>query len=370
MLHIKRYEPQEEKLVDNTIDEEEDEVDQQQLDEIETQQQIEESPTKKRTREESSSEDEEQLREVKRIKDDNIKLCDVKKGNTWVMSQSTVDIHKSNLSKSIIKGLEHMKITHLFPVQRAVIPITLSIIYSGVPGDILVGAPTGCGKTLAFVLPILEILSQKTFCKLRAMVIVPTKNLAAQVCSVFWKLVPFISNSGGIKVKLLNGKHSFSKEQKMVVNAYKDENGMIKYQSNADVVIGTPGRIWEHIHNTPGFTLRNLQFLVLDEVDKMLGQSRMSTTIVNIIENAQQEQKILQQDKLPSPSPFTLMRKLLFSATLTKNPQKLSQLKIFRPQFFTYTPLEKNKKYMLPESLQVIISLITHLSCVAIYCSC
>ncbi|KAJ1511634.1 ATP-dependent RNA helicase dbp6 [Coelomomyces lativittatus] len=82
-----------------------------------------------------------------------------------------------------------MGLTHWFPVQETVIPLVLkassSFASASQQRDVLVSAPTGSGKTLAYVLPILQRLSERKVKRLRALVIVPTRELVAQVTQVF-----------------------------------------------------------------------------------------------------------------------------------------------------------------------------------------
>ena len=126
------------------------------------------------------------------------------------------------LAAHIIRKLQQHDINHLFPVQSAVIPAILSQMESnscfGIggyqPSDVCVSAPTGSGKTLAYVLPIVQSLLRRVVCHLRALVILPTKDLANQVKQVF----EMFTEGTSLRVGLASGSKSFSKDQEQLVN--------------------------------------------------------------------------------------------------------------------------------------------------------
>ena len=126
------------------------------------------------------------------------------------------------LAAHIIRKLQQHDINHLFPVQNAVIPAILSQMESnscfGIggyqPSDVCVSAPTGSGKTLAYVLPIVQSLLRRMVCHLRALVILPTKDLANQVKQVF----EMFTEGTSLRVGLASGSKSFSKDQEQLVN--------------------------------------------------------------------------------------------------------------------------------------------------------
>ena len=125
------------------------------------------------------------------------------------------------LNQYIIKKLQQHNIIHLFPVQTTVIPVILSQIDSGScfgrggfqPSDICVCAPTGSGKTLAYALPIIQTLLNRVVRHLRALVILPTKDLANQVKEVF----EMFSEGTNLKVGLASGSKPVYTEQKQLV---------------------------------------------------------------------------------------------------------------------------------------------------------
>eukprot|EP00112_Aurelia_sp_Birch-Aquarium-sp1_P003214 Seg1359.4 transcript_id=Seg1359.4/GoldUCD/mRNA.D3Y31 product="ATP-dependent RNA helicase DDX51" protein_id=Seg1359.4/GoldUCD/D3Y31 len=126
------------------------------------------------------------------------------------------------LAESTKTNLKDNNIKFLFPVQSYVIPYILSqnshqTIYGSaglVPRDICVSAPTGSGKTLAYVLPLVQLLSGCVYRRLQAVIILPSKDLAAQVRTVI------INHSKGTKLKvgLASGVKSFHEEQQQLIS--------------------------------------------------------------------------------------------------------------------------------------------------------
>lgn len=124
------------------------------------------------------------------------------------------------LDKGIRKLLKANGIKFFFPVQIEVIPWLLkssknaSIMF---PRDICVSAPTGSGKTLAFVLPVIQALKKYTVKKIRALVILPTQELAIQV----FKMFKLYSQNTHIDICLITGNNSFTIEQQQLIQESK-----------------------------------------------------------------------------------------------------------------------------------------------------
>ncbi|KAM6377924.1 ATP-dependent RNA helicase DDX51 [Pluvialis apricaria] len=278
-------------------------------------------------------------------------------------------IHPRLLKKLQMNGIESF-----FPVQAEVIPAILQSASNGYlmgqggyrPKDICVSAPTGSGKTLSFVIPIVQVLLHRVVCQVRALVVLPTKELAQQVSKVF----NIYTDGTGLKVVLITGQKSFAKEQEMLV-----QKKVTGYCSLADIIVATPGRLTDHISQTPGFSLTQLRFLIVDEADRMIDDMHQNclNQIVKAafqVENDSGSNVLFQRTK---PGPVTAasscypqipLQKLLFSATLTQDPEKLQQLDLFQPRLFTSVYSEKKtlgdgteteqdttKKYALPEGL-------------------
>ncbi|EDW69360.1 probable ATP-dependent RNA helicase Dbp73D [Drosophila virilis] len=239
------------------------------------------------------------------------------------------------LEKNTCSVLKQMKIKRLFPVQTAVIPWILEAQAKPEPfrpRDICVSAPTGSGKTLAFAIPIVQLLAKRVQCKVRALVVLPVAELALQVYKVFNALC----SKTELEVCLLSKQHRLEDEQEKLLEQYKGV-----YYSKVDIVVTTPGRLVDHLHATKGFCLKSLQFLVIDEADRIMDavfqnwlyhlDTHVRTTTDQLLTGVQAP--LCYQELLNSYGKQP--HKLLFSATLSQDPEKLQNLRLFQPKLFT-----------------------------------
>ncbi|XP_043511780.1 ATP-dependent RNA helicase DDX51 isoform X1 [Frieseomelitta varia] len=226
------------------------------------------------------------------------------------------------LDIKLITALRANNINKLFPVQANMISWLLKCDKDREQKwwlrDACISAPTGSGKTLAYVLPIVQILQSRLVPKIRCLVVAPVQELAAQIYKV---MITYISHTN-LRVGLLSGASSFYEEQRSILR----ENARGKYISIVDIVIATPGRLINHILKTSGFSLDDLRFLVIDEADKAvdwleyLPEPHYRTPRLTLFN--------LCSSKIPA-------QKLLFSATLSQDPEKLSRFGLFQPILFT-----------------------------------
>ncbi|XP_015920704.2 ATP-dependent RNA helicase DDX51 [Parasteatoda tepidariorum] len=262
------------------------------------------------------------------------------------------DSSKKNLTESGIK--------FLFPVQLGVIPWLMQNNHNSFvrPHDLCVSAPTGSGKTLAFVIPIVESLKERTVCAIRAVVVLPVSELAMQVCKVFEL---FVKNTD-LKVVLLTGQKSFQAEQNALI-----KHGTYGVLNLADIVVTTPGRILDHIQKTEGFTLQHLRYLVIDEADRMV-EDILKGWLTKIQEATfrdcdecacfsvcDKKTQSGQSNACRFGRTSHSFQKLLYSATLSHDPEKLHSLSLYRPKLFIASE-KLNSEYStgrcsLPENL-------------------
>jgi ATP-dependent RNA helicase DDX18/HAS1 len=168
------------------------------------------------------------------------------------------------------------------------------IEYSG--KDVLGAAKTGSGKTLAFLLPAIEMLSSMRF-KPRngtgVIVVSPTRELALQIFGVARELMEKHSMTFGICIGGANRRAEAEKLTKGV-----------------NLLIATPGRLLDHLHNTQGFVFKNLKSLIIDEADRIL-EVGFEDEMRSII-------KILPSDR----------QTMLFSATQTTKVEDLARISL------------------------------------------
>lgn len=349
----------------------------------------------------------------------------------------------------LIRNLQSNGYEHFFPIQALVIPDVIVAerhMTSLRVRDICCAAPTGSGKTLAFVLPVLNALATRRVRRLRALVILPSRDLAQQVYRVFDEYRKGSKND--LRIGLAIGQTDFKAEQKKLIIGDDDEGGgrstveniictklrhfmdpgnldlslevmgrdLEEYNgfdmggrsqqqkrygneipaggiSAVDVLVCTPGRLVDHLDNTPGFTLQHLRWLIIDEADRLLSQSYHGWVqrVLDCVhtpptpkkyangENTNKEDDLLAIDpvthrrsekdafftSMPSSTtttdkiPYTKMgaspdvcqriqlRKFLYSATLTKDPQKLYSLRLVNPKYFNAHDLKRRENTMM-----------------------
>ncbi|HEY4672393.1 MAG TPA: DEAD/DEAH box helicase, partial [Gemmatimonadaceae bacterium] len=150
------------------------------------------------------------------------------------------------LHPSLQKGLKELGFQRPTPIQAESIPAALE------GRDILACAMTGSGKTAAFLLPILDHLIGKPRGKTRALVLTPTRELAAQILAA---LDAMAVHTPVTAAAIYGG-----------VGMAPQEHAM---RAGVDVLVATPGRLLDHL-NAPYANLKNVEYLVLDEADRML----------------------------------------------------------------------------------------------------
>ena len=153
---------------------------------------------------------------------------------------------KLGLHPSLLQGLKDLGFTRPTPIQTDAIPLAMA------GQDLLACAMTGSGKTAAFLLPILHRLIDKPRGTSRALVLTPTRELAAQIVEDLNDLAvhtPLTAAAVYGGVGMGPQEHAF--------------------RSGVDVIVGTPGRLLDHFRSSYA-KLGGLQYLVLDEADRML----------------------------------------------------------------------------------------------------
>ena len=239
-------------------------------------------------------------------------------------------------AKQILSTLDFQR---LFPVQDAVLEYSLK-------HDICVSAPTGSGKTLAYILPILKSLHRRRVIRIRGLVVVPGRELALQIQGILEPL----ANGLGLCVGLAVGQSSVSAEAKKF--------------DRLDILLATPGRLLDHLEMHPGL-LQHLEWLVLDEADRLLEgfTADWVSAIFNSISHADghsdngngvKTHRSVDTAPEQGTSWVTPLRKMLFSATLTRNPAKLAELALNDPVYIIATHeniMENDVKYITPKEL-------------------
>jgi len=157
-----------------------------------------------------------------------------------------LDFSDLGIDEDIVAALATRGITNPFPIQEQAIPLALT-------GQDLIGqAKTGTGKTLGFGLPIIQRLGQNPEHGAKALVVVPTRELAIQVAE---DLTLAASNRGTQVVAIYGGK------------SYEGQVAQI--DAGAQLIVGTPGRLID-LSKQKKLDLSKIECMVLDEADEML----------------------------------------------------------------------------------------------------
>ncbi|WP_159738496.1 DEAD/DEAH box helicase [Vibrio atypicus] len=189
-----------------------------------------------------------------------------------------------NFSPEIVKALTECGYEKLTPVQQKAIP------FARKGHDILANAQTGTGKTAAFALPIVQNILDNAKARsrhqARAVILAPTRELAAQIASNIEDYTKYTD----IKTVAIYGGAKMSSQQKAL-------------EGGVDILVATPGRLIEHL-DLNNVSLVNLEFLVFDEADRMLDMGFISA-IENIMSGV-------------SSKPQTMLFSATFSAQMNK----------------------------------------------------
>ncbi|MDE2617682.1 MAG: DEAD/DEAH box helicase [Burkholderiales bacterium] len=220
------------------------------------------------------------------------------------------------LSPALLRALSARAYTAPTPIQAAAIPAVLQ------GRDVLGSAQTGSGKTLAFVLPLLRRLAQAPAPKprrARALVLAPTRELAAQVGEEFRGLAQHLDTP--LKVSVVFGGVSINPQ-------------MMGLRGGIDIVVATPGRLLDLVdHNA--LTLEGVQTLVLDEADRLLD--------LGFAEELARIQSLLPRQR----------QNLFFSATLAPAVQTLAQALLRDPLRIDVLPAPQDRADIVQRAIAV-----------------
>jgi len=200
-----------------------------------------------------------------------------------------VDFNSFQLHDDIMAGIQAMGYKAPTPIQTQAIPVILE------NKDLIACAQTGTGKTAAFLLPLLNKISHANHDHTSTLILVPTRELAKQIDDQVEGFAYFVSATS-IAIYGGNKGESWDQQKKALT-------------SGADIIIATPGRLIAHM-NMGYVKLDKLEYLVLDEADKMLDMGFMDN-IVRIVRELPQNRQTLMFSATMPPKIRDLARKLL-----------------------------------------------------------
>ena len=192
------------------------------------------------------------------------------------------------LSEALVHGVQRMGYVDPSPIQLRAIPLILS------GRDLIASAQTGTGKTAAFGLPLLSLLDSPSGVS-RCLILEPTRELAMQVETACRDFARFMH----IEVALIHGGVGYSRQKEALSRGF-------------DVIVATPGRLLDHMQRG-AVNLSRLEFLVLDEVDRMLDMGFLPD-VRRIVEECPKKRQTL-----------------LFSATIPEEIERLAAWCLHNP---------------------------------------
>lgn len=303
-----------------------------------------------------------------------------------VTPTSTSSFTDLGIAEEAATRLEGKGFKEAFAVQTAVIPLLLPS--ADRQGDVVVSAATGSGKTLAYALPMVRDISQSSnITRIRGLIVVPTRELVMQAEEVCNACSAIFAGRGRkpVKVGISMGNKQFEQEQADLVEEDEryDPEGYQKYlerkskedswledltnprgppreplpehvidhNSKVDILICTPGRLVDHIKRTPGFTLDYVRWLVVDEADKLLAQTYQDwiSTVMPLLSKTEKPgaREFADSNKCG-------VRKVILSATMTRDLTLLNGLKLYRPKLVVLsdTAAHSEVEHVLPSQLE------------------
>ncbi len=226
------------------------------------------------------------------------------------------------LSDALLKAVQEKGYTKPSPIQQKAIPHILN------KKDILASAQTGTGKTAGFTLPVLQILSDTKHPKyrpLRALILTPTRELAAQVYENVYAYSKYLNIKSAVVFGGVNAKPQISTLKRGV-----------------DILVATPGRLLD-LHNQNAVSFKRIDIFILDEADRMLdmGFVRDINKIISYMPAKRQN--------------------LLFSATFSNAIKKLAKgilnnpISVATAPENTTTEMVAQKAYRVDKSKKTIV---------------
>nr|KAF7429798.1 hypothetical protein H0235_006196 [Vespula pensylvanica] len=222
-----------------------------------------------------------------------------------ITKDNSFETLNERVCENTLKGIKDMGFTHMTEIQARSIPPLLE------GRDLIGAAKTGSGKTLAFLIPAVELIYKLKFMPRNGtgcIIISPTRELSMQTFGVLKELMKYHYHTYGL---LMGGANRQTEAQKL--------------SKGINIIVATPGRLLDHLQNTPDFLYKNLQCLIIDEADRILdiGFEEELKQIINILPKRRQT--------------------MLFSATQTKKVEALTSLALKKEPVYVGVDDEKEK---------------------------
>jgi ATP-dependent RNA helicase DDX18/HAS1 len=219
------------------------------------------------------------------------------------------------LSEKTQRALQSMSMHRMTQIQAKAIPPLLT------GKDLIGAAKTGSGKTLAFLIPIIELLHKSKFTVKNgtgAIIMSPTRELAMQIYGVLQEAI----SAGG-----------HTQTYGLIMGGANRKTEADRLHKGVNIIVATPGRLLDHLQHSPGFNVKNLLVLCMDEADRILEQG-FEDDLRAIL-------KLLPKER----------QTMLFSATQTKKVQDLVRLSV-NPKNSIFVEVENESDLATAEGLE------------------
>ncbi|XP_014671945.1 PREDICTED: ATP-dependent RNA helicase HAS1-like [Priapulus caudatus] len=226
-------------------------------------------------------------------------------GNSGIMTDSSFESLRGSVCDDTLRAIADMGFTHMTEIQAKSIPHLVR------GRDLLGAARTGSGKTLGFLIPAIELMHKLKFMPRNGtgvLIISPTRELSMQTFGVLKELLQYHHQTYGL---VMGGGNRQAEREKLA--------------KGINIVVATPGRLLDHLQNTPQFMYKNLQCLVIDEADRCLdiGFEEEMKAIVRLLPKRRQT--------------------MLFSATQTRRTEDLARIALKKEPLYVGVDDQRDK---------------------------
>ncbi|KAG0038687.1 ATP-dependent RNA helicase dbp7 [Podila clonocystis] len=268
------------------------------------------------------------------------------------------------LDEDLVKHMEgKLRVSQPTIIQQKAIPVLLGPtrkVGDDIPKtdtDVIIQAETGSGKTLTYLLPIvnrliesetspaLDLESKRAIGTL-AIIMTPTRELAKQILQVLETLLSMPASS------VTGKKRSHWIVPGIVIGGDKKKSEKARLRKGVNILVGTPGRLLDHLQNTQSFNVQSLRWLVLDEADRLLelGFEESMTAILKIL-----DARVKIAASVTSGNDTTKIwpqkrQTVLCSATLSDEVQRLAGTSLVEPIYISAKKDVANSKGDIPSS--------------------
>ncbi|TNN56354.1 ATP-dependent RNA helicase DDX18 [Liparis tanakae] len=273
---------------------------------------LEDGEEKSHKPEEDDDEKKEEEEDHNSEEEDEDEQPELPAGLTGAFEDTSFSSLSELVSENTLKAVKEMGFEHMTEIQHKSIRPLLE------GRDVLAAAKTGSGKTLAFLIPSIELIYKLKFMPRNGtgvVILSPTRELAMQTYGVLKELMVHHVHTFGLT---MGGSNRSAEAQRLA-------NGV-------NIVVATPGRLLDHLQNTPGFMYKNLQCLIIDEADRILevGFEEELKQIINLLPKKRQA--------------------MLFSATQTRKVEDLARISLKKEPL--YVGVDDNKDHATVDGLE------------------